>query len=46
MPTNWLCLTKRLCESDCHYLAAKKKTSVEISFHTMNESSLLLVRSP
>ena len=35
MPTNWICLTKRLYKSDCHYLAAKKKTSVEISFHTI-----------
>ena len=23
MPTNCLCLTRRLCKSDCHYLAAK-----------------------
>ena len=34
-------LLKRFSLSRC-----KEKTSVEISFHTMNESSLLLVRSP
>ena len=37
--------TRRLCQSVCHHHAAKK-TSVKISFHSINESSLLLARSP
>ena len=56
MLTHCVCLTRRLCKSDCHYLASKKTSvkiifeeivfgaekcsSLKISFHWINETSL------